>query len=133
MAAAGDQRIIYTSVGRPPLESVSAGQGARLLPEMLEARHRLEATSGFREEQLKAQEGLLKDAQGKAREERRRLRDVGVALRGKMRAAQEVDAIRQREAARATVGAGNVRTQNPFAQPATQSACDTAALTCGLL
>ena len=85
---------------------------------MLEARHRLEATSGFREEQLKAQEGLLKEAQGKAREERRRLRDMGLALRGKMRAAQEVDAIRQREAARATVGAGNVRTQNPFAQPA---------------
>ena len=110
-----------------------ARAGAIYEQEMLEARHRLEATSGFREEQLKAQEGLLKEAQGKAREERRRLRDMGVALRGKMRAAQEVDAIRQREAARATVGAGNVRTQNPFAQPATQSAGDTAALTCGLL
>ena len=90
-----------------------ARAGAIYEQEMLEARHRLEATSGFREEQLKAQEGLLKEAQGKAREERRRLRDMGVALRGKMRAAQEVDAIRQREAARATVGAGNVRTQ-PF-------------------
>ena len=109
-----------------------ARAGAIYEQEMLEARHRLEATSGFREEQLKAQEGLLKEAQGKAREERRRLRDMGVALRGKMRAAQEVDAIRQREAARATVGAGNVRTQNPFAQPATL-VCDTAALTCGLL
>ena len=94
-----------------------ARAGAIYEQEMLEARHRLEATSGFREQQLKAQEVLLKETQGKAREERRRLRDMGVALRGKMRAAQEVDAIRQREAARATVGAGNVRTQPLLNKP----------------